>query len=69
MQADQMQEQRVIEKLRQLVPEQMLLVENFIDSLKAQNSDAAITLAAAKLSEAVLQQIWDNQDDAEYDKL
>lgn len=69
MQADQMQEQRVIEKLRQLVPEQMLLVENFIDSLKAQNSDAAITLAAAKLSETVLQQIWDNQDDAEYDKL
>lgn len=31
MQADKIPEQRLIEKIRQLVPEQVLLVENFID--------------------------------------
>ncbi len=32
MQADKIPEQRLIEKIRQLVPEQVVLVENFIDS-------------------------------------
>lgn len=33
MQADKILEQRLLEKIRHLVPEQMVLVENFIDFL------------------------------------
>ncbi|WP_414623222.1 toxin-antitoxin system, antitoxin component, Xre family protein [Calothrix sp. CCY 0018] len=69
MQTDKIPEQRLIEKIRQLIPEQVVLVENFIDSLSEQNEDYNLTLAATKLSEATLQKIWDNPEDAEYDQL
>lgn len=69
MQAENISEQRVIEKIRKLLPEQVLLVEDFIDSLSQQNPDRSLTLAYSKLSEPVLHKIWDNPDDAEYDKL
>jgi hypothetical protein len=69
MQVDKLLEQRLIGKIRQLVPEQIVLVENFIDSLYQQDTESSLTLAAAKLSEPSLQKIWDNPDDAEYDKL
>ncbi|MBO1058780.1 MAG: toxin-antitoxin system, antitoxin component, Xre family protein [Dolichospermum sp. JUN01] len=69
MQADTILDKRLLEKIRQLVPEQIVLVENFIDSLYQHNRENSLTLAAAKLSEPTLQKIWDNPDDAEYDKL
>jgi hypothetical protein len=62
-------EQRLIEKIQKLPPEQVLLVEDFIDSLDIQNTEHNLTFAAAKLSEPVLLKIWDNPDDAEYDTL
>ena len=69
MQADSISEQRLLQKIRQLPPEKVLLVEDFIDSLDQQSIDHSLTFAAAKLSEPVLLKIWDNPDDAEYDKL
>jgi 16S rRNA G527 N7-methylase RsmG len=69
MQTDNIPQQRLIGKIRQLVPEQVVLVERFIDSLSQKNQEYNLTLAATKLSEPVLQTIWDNPDDAEYDKL
>lgn len=69
MQANSILEQRLLEKIRQLPPEQILLVEDFIDSLDKQKADSSLTLAAAKLSEPVLLKIWDNPEDAEYDTL
>jgi len=69
MQADKISEQRLLEKIRKLVPEEILLVENFIDSLYQHSSEVSLTLGAAKLSEPGLQKIWDNPDDAEYDQL
>ena len=62
-------EQRLLEKIQKLPPEQVLLVEDFIDSLDLQNTEHSLTFAAAKLSEPVLLKIWDNPDDAEYDTL
>ena len=47
----------------------MVLVENFIDALSEQNEDNNLTLAATKLSKLILQKIWDNPEDAEYDQL
>ncbi|MEH1861020.1 MAG: toxin-antitoxin system, antitoxin component, Xre family protein [Nostoc sp.] len=69
MQAHSSSEQRLLEKIRQLPPEQVLLVEDFINSLEKQNTEYSLTFAAAKLSEPVLLKIWDNPDDAEYDTL
>ncbi|MBG1243576.1 toxin-antitoxin system, antitoxin component, Xre family protein [Nostoc sp. NZL] len=69
MQSHKISEQRLLEKIQKLPPEQVLLVEDFIDSLALQNADHSLTFAAAKLSEPVLLKIWDNPDDAEYDKL
>jgi uncharacterized BrkB/YihY/UPF0761 family membrane protein len=69
MQVNKISEQRLLEKIRQLVPEQIVLVENFIDSLYQQNTGFSLTLSAAKLSEPTLEKIWDNPDDAEYDQL
>lgn len=69
MQVHKILEQRLIEKIRHLVPEQIVLVENYIDALCQQNEDYNLTLAATKLSEPVLQKIWDNPEDAEYDQL
>ncbi len=69
MQSDKIIEQRLLEKIRQLVPEQIFIVENFIDFLSQQRKDVNLTLAATKLSEPALQKIWDNPDDAEYDQL
>jgi 16S rRNA G527 N7-methylase RsmG len=69
MQTDNIPQQKLIDKIRQLVPEQVVLVERFIDSLSQQNEEYNLTLAATKLSEPVLKKIWDNPDDAEYDKL
>lgn len=37
MQAENISEQRLIGKIRKLLPEQVLLVEDFIDSLSQQN--------------------------------
>jgi hypothetical protein len=69
MQTDNIPQQKLIDKIRQLVPEQVTLVERFIDSLSQQSEEYNLTLAATKLSEPVLQKIWDNPDDAEYNKL
>lgn len=69
MQLDNILEQRLLKKLRQLPPEQLSKVEDFINSLYKQNVERSLTLTAAKLSEPVLQSIWDNSDDAAYDKL
>ncbi|MBW4610818.1 MAG: toxin-antitoxin system, antitoxin component, Xre family protein [Hassallia sp. WJT32-NPBG1] len=69
MQADKILEQRLLDKIRKLVPEEVLLVENYIDSLYQHSSDVSLTLGAAKLSEPALQKIWHNPDDAEYDQL
>ncbi|NEU72555.1 toxin-antitoxin system, antitoxin component, Xre family protein [Hassallia byssoidea VB512170] len=70
MQTDKISEQRLIEKIRHLVPEQMVIVENFIDFLSQPNTDVSLTLAVAKLYEPpTLHKIWDNPDDAEYDQL
>jgi len=62
-------EQRVLEKIRELPPETAVEVENFIDFLRQRNTNRALTMAAAKLSEPAFQKVWDNSEDAEYDSL
>ncbi len=59
----------MMEKLQQLPPEKVTEVEDFIDFLYERHTDRWLTMAAAKLSEPLLQRVWDNPADAEYDNL
>jgi hypothetical protein len=61
----------LIDKIRSLPPEKLAEVEDFVDflKLKMRDDDRLVTHAATKLSEDSFRQVWDNPDDAEYDRL
>ena len=59
----------ILEKLRQLPPERLAEVEDFVDFLRTRESDRALTQAAQKTSEPALARVWENEDDADYDRL
>jgi hypothetical protein len=59
----------MVEKLKALPPERLAEVEDFVDFLKAKNSDRALTTAAMGVSEPSLTRVWDNDEDAAYDEL
>ena len=60
---------QVIRKLQALAPNRLHEVEDFIDLLSHRDSDRQLTQAAMAVSEPALCALWDNADDAEYDKL
>jgi hypothetical protein len=62
-------EQALIEKIKQLSPQRMAEVEDFVDFLRAREDDQRLTHAAARTSEPSLAQIWDNDEDAAYDRM
>lgn len=64
-----MDQPTLLEKIRSLPPEKLAEVEDFVDFLRLREQDRELTRAATKLSEEVFQKIWDNPDDADYDKL
>ena len=59
----------LFDKIRALPPEKLAEVEDFVDFLRLRSSDRRLAHAAAKLSEAAFGQVWDNPDDADYDRL
>lgn len=67
--ADSPQVETLIEKIRILPPEKLVEVEDFVDFLRQREADRRLIRSAAKLSEAAFQKVWDNPDDADYDKL
>jgi len=62
-------EKSLIEKIRSLPPEKLVEVEDFVDFLKMRDEDRLVTHAATTLSEDSFRQVWDDPDDAEYDRL
>jgi hypothetical protein len=64
-------EEKIITKIRQLSPDAIQKLEEFIDQLSQpkNNPDQYLTSAAFKLSESILAKILDNAEDAEYDIL
>jgi hypothetical protein len=62
-------EQTLISKIRVLPPERAMEVEDFIDFLRQSSEDRQLRQAAARLSEDVFAKAWDNEEDAEYDRL
>ena len=59
----------LIDKIRNLAPERVAEVEDFVDFLTARDQDRHLVRAAARLSEEAFRAVWDNPDDAEYDGL
>ena len=64
-----MADHTLIDKIRTLPPEKVAEVEDFVDFLKMRDEDRVVTHAATQLSENAFRQVWDNPDDAEYDRL
>ncbi|MDA1093802.1 MAG: DUF2281 domain-containing protein [Acidobacteria bacterium] len=64
-----MSDRTLIEKIQSLPPERAREVEDFVDFLKARDQGRALVQAAARLSEDAFRRVWDNPDDAEYDRL
>lgn len=63
-------EQQILEKLRNLPPEQVAEVEDFVDFLAhRETDDRSLTKAAERLATPAFARVWDNPDDAEYDRL
>ena len=61
--------QQLVDKIRRLPPERAAEVEDFIDFLSTRESDRELVKAAQAVSETRLKDIWDNDDDADYDRL
>jgi hypothetical protein len=62
-------EQFLIEKLKRLPPERLAEVEDFIDFLHNREMGRRLAGAAAKASEPAFKAVWDNDQDAAYDRL
>lgn len=61
--------EQVVQKLEALAPNRIDEVEEFIDFLSQRDTDQQLTQAAMAASEPTLSEIWNNDDDAEYDQL
>ena len=59
----------LLKKIRSLPPDRLAEVEDFVDFLRQRGDDGAISLAARKVSEDAFRKVWDNPEDADYDRL
>jgi len=62
-------EQVLIEKIKQLPPQRLAEVEDFVDFLRARKGGQRLPQAAAMASEVSFAAVWENEDDAAYDLL
>ncbi len=60
--------EELIEKIRNLPPERLAEVEDFVDFI-AQRDERRLVQAAGKLSEEAFSRVWDNEEDSVYDQL
>ncbi len=56
-------------KLDELPPERVVEVEDFVDFLRHRELDQHLVQGAARASQTAFQKVWDNPEDAVYDKL
>ena len=62
-------DQILFDKIKQLPPQRLAEVEDFVDFLRGREAEQRLTHAAAKASEASFAQVWDNDEDAAYDRM
>ena len=61
--------QALIEKLKHLPPERVAEVEDFVDFLRTRDEERALERAASRAAEPAFAKVWNNNDDAAYDRL
>lgn len=61
--------QVLIEKLKNLPPERVAEVEDFVDFLRTRDEERALGRAATRAAEPAFAKVWNNNDDAAYDRL
>jgi len=61
--------QQTLHKLEMLSPKKIEEVSDFIDFLFHREQDKILTRMSLEANAPILVEIWDNLDDAEYDKL
>lgn len=59
----------LIKKIEALPADKINVVKDFVDFLEHKGSDALLTKAVARLSERSFGKVWNNREDAVYDKL
>jgi hypothetical protein len=62
-------DQVLLEKLKSLPPQRRAEVEDFVDFVRSREIDQQLTRVAAQASGPAFNAVWDNPDDAEYDRL
>lgn len=62
-------EQVLFDKIKQLPPQRMAEVEDFVDFLRTREDESRLIRAAAMASVASFTQVWDNDEDAAYDRM
>lgn len=62
-------EQLLIEKIRQLSPQRLAEVEDFVDFLRTLEGERCLVHAATRMAESSFAAVWDNDEDAAYDRL
>ena len=65
----QPQLEQMIEKLEHLSPDRLAEVEDFIDFIQQRDRDKILRQDYARASEAAFAKVWDNDEDAIYDRL
>jgi hypothetical protein len=62
-------DQVLLDKIKQLPPQRLAEVEDFVDFLREREGGLRLTQAAAKAAEPSFTTVWDNEEDAAYDRL
>ena len=62
-------DEELLEKIKSLPPDKLAEVENFVDFLRQRNDGRGLAHAVTQLSEDAFRKVWDNPDDADYDRL
>lgn len=69
MPAGNRRDRELIEKIRSLPMDKMVAVEDFVDFLRQREEERRLSRAVAGASKAAFAEVWDNPDDAAYDRL
>jgi hypothetical protein len=59
----------LLAKLNSLSAPRFAEVEDFVDSLLSRDDDSRLATSASAALQASFAKVWDNDDDAEYDRL
>ncbi len=61
--------EELLAKIQSLPPDRVSEVEDFVDFLRHRDGNHGLARTATRLSEDAFRKVWDNPDDADYDRL